>query len=462
MSKKGGKTQPKEQSYETRDVVLAKVRGYPPWPGIIVDPESVPKNVQKERPNAKTKKGNWYCVRFFPAGDYAWMVPKDISKLQTHEIQAYINEPYKRSGDLLQGYKIALDPTKWEEERDAAQAEAAEEEANAEVDQLESDAAEEEEEEEEDKKPKTKKRKRDSEAASAKSKPKSKSKKDSAEPKKKSATASKGKKNGVKSKALVESEDEGAADGEDDDDAGPSKKSSPPPAKKQKRDKDDEEADSALNNDPEATKVKDWRHKLQKSFLGKQVPKEEDVPALDTLFTTVESYDNMTIQYLTFSKIGKVMRHIHALPAEKAPRDDEYKFRERAKVLVDKWHDILNVSKANGDGTVRKPAANGKAHSEEAGAKGANANGKEASPSQEPVPAAEKAEKKDADAMDVDAAEAKDEKKEEAAAEAEAAEADAAAAEADAPAEAEAEDAPAEAATDAEEKTEDVAMADAA
>ena len=42
-------------------------------------------------------------------------MPKDISKLQQHEIQAYIDEPYKKSGDLLQGYKIALDPKKWEE-----------------------------------------------------------------------------------------------------------------------------------------------------------------------------------------------------------------------------------------------------------------------------------------------------------------------------------------------------------
>lgn len=224
------------------------------------------------------------------------MVPKDISKLQQHEIQAYIDEPYKKSGDLLQGYKIALDPKKWEEERDAAQQEAAEEEANAEVDQLESDGGEEEEEDEEDKKSKSNKRKRGSDVASAKAKTKAKPKKEPAEPKKKPSAAGKGKKNGVKSKALVESEDEAAGDNGDDEDAGPSKKSSPPPAKKQKRDKDDEEADckcsrrmlhrcclsicvirgvAALSNDPEATKVRDWRHKLQKAFLGKQVPKEE-------------------------------------------------------------------------------------------------------------------------------------------------------------------------------------------
>ncbi|KAJ6580383.1 hypothetical protein DFH09DRAFT_979145, partial [Mycena vulgaris] len=42
-----------------------------------------------------------------------------------------------------------------------------------------------------------------------------------------------------------------------------------------------------------------------------------------------------------FSKIGKVMRHIHLLEENRIPRDDEFKFRERAKALVDKWHEIL-------------------------------------------------------------------------------------------------------------------------
>ena len=98
-----------------------------------------------------------------------------------------------------------------------------------------------------------------------------------------------------------------------------------------------------------------------------------------------------------FSKIGKVMRHIHNLTDDKIPRDVEFKFRERAKVLVEKWHDILNANKSNGDSTVRKPAANGKAHSEEAGVK--SATEEKASPSQEP------AGKPEGDAMEVDAKE---------------------------------------------------------
>ncbi|KAI0338275.1 hypothetical protein BDW22DRAFT_805853 [Trametopsis cervina] len=421
MSKKAAKNQSKEQTYEFRDIVLAKVRGFPAWPGMVVDPDSVPSGVAKERPNAKSKKGQWYCVRFFPAGDYAWMVPKDMSKLQQHEIQAYIDEPYKRSGELLAGYKVALDPKKWEEDREAAQAEAAEAEANAEVDQLEESEGGGDGEDED--KPKNKKRKRDSDAAAAKTKSKAKPKKEPAEPKKKAANATKNKKNGIKSRALVESEDEAGAD---DEDAGPSKKTSPPPNKKQKKaDKDDDDND-ALSNDPEATKVRDWRHKLQKAFLGKIAPKDEDMPGLDQLFTTVESYENMSIQYLTvshalcyallapheqqrkatrlssfvsvnvftishpqFSKIGKVMRHINALGNEKVPRDDEFKFRTRAKALVDRWHKVLEAAKPE----VRKPATNGK-HAEDSGAK-AKENGKEESPAQG-------TDKADTNAMEVD------------------------------------------------------------
>ncbi|KAJ3491935.1 hypothetical protein NLI96_g351 [Meripilus lineatus] len=407
MSKKGSKEKPKEQSYDVRDVVLAKVRGFPPWPGMSVRTQRARKvsGIVSGSSQLATSKSLFSVVGPFYTSDVdirlvsslfpnysAWLVPKDISKLQKHEIQAYIEEPFKRSGDLLAGYRIALDPTKWEEEREAASAEAAEEEANAEIDQLDSDGPEDgdamdEDEDEEDeegskKKPKSKKRKRESEGGASTAKKaaaKGGRKKDSAEPAPKKKGTGKGKKNGAKSKAMVESEDE--AHGEaDEEDVGPSKKAaSPPPAKKAKRDKDEDEVDPELMKDPEAQKVRDWRHKLQKAFLNTKVqqPKDEDMPHLDELFTTVENYDKMSVSYLSFSKIGKVMRHIHALPAEKVPRDEEFKFRERANVLVLKWHDIINANKnpsqpqqTNGDSGTNsgsntapvstKPSANGK------------------------------------------------------------------------------------------------------
>lgn len=96
------------------------------------------------------------------------------------------------------------------------------------------------------------------------------------------------------------------------------------------------------------------------------------------------------------------MRHIHALSAEKVPRDDEFKFRERAKTLVDKWHDILSASKAS-EGAVRKPATNGKPHTEEAG----TANGKEDANGKEEKEAASAAEEREEakDGMEIDAKE---------------------------------------------------------
>ena len=157
---------------------------------------------------------------------------KDISKLKKHEIEAYINEPHKKSGDLLTGYRIALDPSKWEKERENADLAAVEQEDNAPVDQLESDN-----EADGAKKPaKPKKRKRDSEAPAPKPKAKPKVKSE------KKAPSSKGKRNGAKSKEMVESEDEGEpeAEAEDDEEAGSSAKVAPPPSKKPKREKEED------------------------------------------------------------------------------------------------------------------------------------------------------------------------------------------------------------------------------
>ncbi|KAI0046229.1 hypothetical protein FA95DRAFT_1607090 [Auriscalpium vulgare] len=108
-----------------------------------------------------------------PQGDYAWLVPKDMSRLRTHEIEAYINEPFKRSGELLNSYRVALDPAKWEEQIESNRVAAAEEEALAEVDQLETatdpdrEADADGDADEDDKPAKPRKRKRDSDAAGA-------------------------------------------------------------------------------------------------------------------------------------------------------------------------------------------------------------------------------------------------------------------------------------------------------
>lgn len=215
-----------------------------------------------------------------------------------------------------------MDPIKWEQDQEAKRALAEEENENEPVDELDEDG---EEVEEDIEKPKAKKRKRESEK---KQKPK--------EPKDSSKSKSKRK----KSNAMVESEDEGG-------DAGPSSKSAPPASKRSKHSKDVKEANGEgknrpaqclfsvadtspveLENDPEANKVKDMRHKLQRAFLSKTGPKPEvcfsfaeglavdsrhdlqDMSALDKLFNEVEEY-GMTIQYL---QVRDFLHNVFPLP----------------------------------------------------------------------------------------------------------------------------------------------------
>ncbi|KIK57909.1 hypothetical protein GYMLUDRAFT_75195 [Collybiopsis luxurians FD-317 M1] len=333
MSKKGPKSSKAEvQSYEIGDTVLGKIRGYPPWPGRIVDPENLPEHVTKERPvNRKTLS---YCIQFFPAGDYSWIPAKDISRLKPHEVETYISDPGKRNGELLEGYKIARDPGQWIRDLEDAAAIDAEAEADEE-DQLEDEG----EIRPGGKKKKapaastTKKRKRESEPGT--------------KPNKASASTSKGKGSKPrKSKAAVESEDDEAGE--------PAKEEAAPATKKAKTAasaKDEPADDDELAKDPEATKVREWRHRLQKIFLSSKsvTPKPEEMPDMDALFTQIERYDKINIAYLSFSKIGKVMRHITALPDEKVPLDSDYKFRDRARVLVEQWQQIINASRGDGN-----------------------------------------------------------------------------------------------------------------
>lgn len=39
------------------------------------------------------------------------------------------------------------------------------------------------------------------------------------------------------------------------------------------------------------------------------------------------------------------MRHIYMQTPEKIPRDDDFHFRDRANVLVEKWHALMNANK---------------------------------------------------------------------------------------------------------------------
>ena len=185
---------------------------------------------------------------------------KDLSPLSKEQMDEFINkDDKKKAAKLLDAYKTARDPNEWIAEQDAATARSQLEEANAEVDQLD---------DEDGGKKGGKKRKRDDAGKGRKRKSKTDDDDDDDdEPKKKKRVA-------------------------------PKKKAAEPDDKKKKGKKDakeDEEdcefvldsvcligwnancALAAMANDPEAVKIKEWRHKLQRAFLRDGHPIEEAV-----------------------------------------------------------------------------------------------------------------------------------------------------------------------------------------
>ncbi|KAJ8507191.1 hypothetical protein ONZ45_g10413 [Pleurotus djamor] len=94
--------------------------------------------------------------------------------------------------------------------------------------------------------------------------------------------------------------------------------------------------ENALN---QSTQIKYWRDKLARMFLSPtHTPKHKEMPAMHDLFEEIEWHRfPVAFETLTSSGILKTMRSISTLHKEDVPRDSEFKFRERAKALVDKW-----------------------------------------------------------------------------------------------------------------------------
>ncbi|GAA5936288.1 hypothetical protein JCM3775_006454 [Rhodotorula graminis] len=267
--------------YSVGDIVLGKVKGFPSWPGQIVDVADAPVKVQKEKP---PKAKNTHLVQFFPTGDFSYLQPRDLVILTPREIESYISSGNKKKGDLLTAYKTAQDPAAWRTERadQLAEWEALQQQnmLAGEEDQLASDG--------EGKKDKKRKRATPANGAAAKKNSKAAKKDDAA-----------------------------------------------PAAKKAKT--------TNANTDDPAEMVKTWRHKLQKAFLGKGDLSADEMHKCAEYFDAMESLD-MKKEWLVESKLAKVLKRIALLKDGQIPNEDKYSFRERSSALANKWNTILGGS----------------------------------------------------------------------------------------------------------------------
>ncbi|KAK4685938.1 hypothetical protein P7C73_g4197, partial [Tremellales sp. Uapishka_1] len=329
-SKKAPVIDSSSKSFSIGDMVLGRLKGYPPWPARIANPEEVPSKVAATRPG---KSSHIFCVQFFQAGDYSWLNSRELTPLTSSEIEAYLaaNHRSKSKNGLREAYETAQDPSEWDAAQEKMKANV-EEEEEEEVDELEEEetggkrkrpAAEK---KEKKKKAKTEKKKSRASAAEV-----PESEEEEAAPKSKGKAGAKSKAKPVAEKKTTKKADtKAAASVENQATAG---------------------EDDALANDPEAVKVKDWRHKLQRAFLGKTLPTAAEMDQYDTIFKTIEEYEKMSIEYLQHSKIGKVMKKIATLV--EIPRNDEFKITDRAAKLMHDWTSFIasNETGATTNGT---------------------------------------------------------------------------------------------------------------
>jgi hypothetical protein len=95
------------------------------------------------------------------------------------------------------------------------------------------------------------------------------------------------------------------------------------------------------------------RHKLQKGLLTRdQEPKEAEMKQMSEYVTTLEAFPNLEVSIIRETKINKVLKAI--LKLENIPKEDEFKFKPRSQVLLDKWNKLLAVEAPEVNGTSKE------------------------------------------------------------------------------------------------------------
>lgn len=108
------------------------------------------------------------------------------------------------------------------------------------------------------------------------------------------------------------------------------------------------------------------RHKLQKGLLTReQKPKEEEMQSMSDFITMLEKIGNLEVSIIRETKINKVLKAILKLDA--VPREEEFQFKKRSQILLDKWNKLLAgdasstaANGVNGNGSSANVPADGK------------------------------------------------------------------------------------------------------
>lgn len=306
--------------YNPGSLVTIKLKGYPPWPGLVVTDDFVPPSVLAQKPHppkGKKKKEDGdeadaqpiaphaWPVLFFADNNYMWATRPDLKLLTKEAAEAASNKG--RDRQLRAAYAIAASTPSLEE------AKALEPYVDDKADEMEDD-------EDEEKKGKKRKKIIDSdEEAELVGTKRSKSKR-------KSSTVG-----GFT-----------AINGDDDD--APAIKRKPSSARKDK--KKEGAKDAAEAREKRERDLLYLRHRLQKVFLARdKAATDAEVDNMDDILRMLENFAELDAGLIRKTKINKVLRGI--LRLDVVPKDEQYKFLARAQSLLASWSPMLDG--VNGD-----------------------------------------------------------------------------------------------------------------
>lgn len=121
-------------------------------------------------------------------------------------------------------------------------------------------------------------------------------------------------------------------------------------SKKAKKPKEDSEEQASDPKEPELSPEEKYerkkkevlflRHKLQKGLLTRdQQPKEEEMKLMSDYLTKLEGFPDLETEIIRTTKINKVLKAM--LKLDQIPKEEEYDFKPRSQVLLEKWNKLL-------------------------------------------------------------------------------------------------------------------------
>ncbi|CAN6673540.1 hypothetical protein TRVA0_048S01222 [Trichomonascus vanleenenianus] len=311
-------------AYVPGAIVLAKVKGYPDWPSMLMDMKDVPEDVLAYKPKmlrADQKKilkpgddGELVAVRFFSEPSHSWNVKSELKILTPQDAREWLDinsKKKQRNKSLALAYEIAASPPSYDDFVMGGEDEAAPEEGEEEnVVDIESEEEQEEEEEEENEE-------QDNEDE---------------EEEEEEDVEEREEDNGRAGSENIEMKDKSAA------------KSLKRKANEQIMPTSKQLGQTLAYHERVCRYA---RHHIQRFLLEK--PQAEKMPDIHRIFNRLEDIPDLNMELVQKYRLPKVLRHV--LRKNDIPREQEFRFHQRASAIMERWAQLGNTG--NGHSRAR-------------------------------------------------------------------------------------------------------------